>query len=344
MRSATQTEALALGRYKLGRRIGSGSSGSVFQAQDTATERVVVVKVFDASENSFSVWAAEMKLVMHFHHPHIVPCLDMGRDDESGQWMLVFPYCEGGSLRRTLVSGKRLSSPQICSLLIGLSSALDYSHKQGVIHRDIKPENIVCANEVDTMKWLLTDFGAGRYVSRGGVARSIAGSIDYMAPEILSHGASTLSDQFSLGLVGLELRLQRLPSVEERKQVIEQLQDGDHLSQVIAQMIAPEPSQRFADMSAIMTQLGQIAQGMRPDTPLVVLLCRYLQTHQRLSTEEVDRLLLQWNRTGSLSQFLLERGFLSKPQARTLDAINKGYLQISIATALELPLSFGHSS
>lgn len=344
MLSTTQTEELVLGRYKLGKRIGTGSSGTVFQATDTATDQSVVVKVFDSSENSFAIWATEMKLVMRFHHTHIVPCLDMGRDDASGLWMLIFPYCQGGSLRRALVSGKKFSSPHLCSLLIGLSSALAYSHAHGVIHRDVKPENVVCASDGDVAKWLLTDFGAGRYVSRGGVARSIAGSLDYMAPEILSHGASPRSDQFSLGLVAMELRLQRLPAVEERPRIIEQLQEGDELSKVVAKMIDPDPSQRFVDMQAVIAQLGHIAQSMRPDTPLVVLLCRYLQVQQKLSSEDVDRLLLHWNRTGPLPQFLVERGLLSKAQARTLDAVNKGYLRLSIATVLELPLTSEHAS
>lgn len=142
MHSTGTQGSLVLGRYRLGSRVGVGASGSVFRAQDAKTDQDVVIKFFDAGEDGFSPWANEMRLVMRFKHPNIVPCLDVGFDDAHKLWVLVFAQARGGSLRRWLAASRKLSLYQTAQVLIDVGSALSYAHEQGVVHRDVKPDKI----------------------------------------------------------------------------------------------------------------------------------------------------------------------------------------------------------
>lgn len=55
---------LVLDRYRLGQRLGAGTSGSVHAAEDTQFGRSVVVKLFDGQEDSFDAWRDEMRLIL----------------------------------------------------------------------------------------------------------------------------------------------------------------------------------------------------------------------------------------------------------------------------------------
>jgi len=130
-------EALALGRYRLGSRIGAGSAGSVFRAVDTHSGQDVVLKFFDGQEDGFPLWTSEMRLAMRLRNRNIAACLDVGFDQRQRLWVLVFEQAKGGSLRRALVSARRFTMQQIARVLHDIASALAYAHEQGVVHREV---------------------------------------------------------------------------------------------------------------------------------------------------------------------------------------------------------------
>ena len=150
MAESVSSQSLVLGRYQLTDRVGTGSSGSVFAATDSQTGSEVVVKFFDGAEDGFPSWTSELRLVMRFKHPNIVPCLDTGFDDSYKLWVLVFEHAKGGSLRRLLASGKQLTALQIARILCDTASALAYAHAQGVVHRDRCRKHMVGLQDGDT--------------------------------------------------------------------------------------------------------------------------------------------------------------------------------------------------
>lgn len=151
MAESVSSQSLVLGRYQLTDRVGTGSSGSVFAATDSRTGSEVVVKFFDGDQDGFPSWTSELRLVMRFKHPNIVPCLDAGFDEVHKLWALVFARAHGGSLRRALVAGT-LQKEQHAQVLLNVAAALAYAHGQGVIHRDGTepdlPSNSACAGKV----------------------------------------------------------------------------------------------------------------------------------------------------------------------------------------------------
>lgn len=325
---------LALSRYSLGARVGAGAAGSVFRAVDTKSGQDVVVKLFDGQEDGFADWVNEMRLALRFRHAKIVSCLDVGFDEHRQLWVMVFEQASGGSLRRALVAGRRFSRIELAQILLDVSSALAYAHAQGVVHRDVKPENILRRDDDVNSPWLLTDFGAGRFLRHGEVARSLAGSLEYMAPEVLEQNASALSDQFSLGIVGMELWLGRLPGSLERPALLGSLEDKPGLLGIVGRLSQRDPQRRFVDMQEVVNRLQQEVTEMKAGEDIVESLRSYLEVRHGLSVEAQLPLINEWGKNGSFADFLVQKNLLPRATARAIEAVRNGYVDMSLATVL----------
>ena len=334
-RLAVESE-LTLGHYQLGSRLGAGAIGSVYAAVDVRSGQQVVVKFFDGQEEGFSPWASEMRLALRLRHPNIATCLDVGFDERQQLWALVFTRAQGGSLRRALVLGRRFSERKLAQLLLDIASALAYAHAHGVVHRDVKPENIVAQVDDEATAWLLTDFGAGRFLVPGEVARSVAGSLEYMAPEVTGAGATAASDQFSLGILGMELLLGRLPGSQERPDLARSLRRGSGLHALIGRLADPDPSKRFPDMAAVASRLQQELTEMKNGDDPIASLRRYLEERHGLSVDAQLDMIRQWGQQGSFASFLASRDLLPRATARSIEAVQNGYLDMAVDSLLGL--------
>ncbi|HMY60128.1 MAG TPA: protein kinase, partial [Pseudomonadota bacterium] len=98
----------------------------------------------DGASDGFSAWNDEMRLIMRLSHPNIVPCFDVGFDDQLKVWMLVLAYQEGGSLRRWMSDPALRRQIPAKQVLSDIASALLFAHKKGVIHRDAYEKNTFC--------------------------------------------------------------------------------------------------------------------------------------------------------------------------------------------------------
>lgn len=251
---------LVLDRYRVGSRLAAGAAGTVVAAVDTVTGRDVVVKFFDGSEDNFAAWVREVRLAMRLRHPNIPACLNAGHDAGWGLSVLVFERAQGGSLRRALAGGRAFDDSATRRLLADVAAALAHAHALGVIHRDVKPENILARDAPGESPWLLADFGAGRFLARGAVSRPLgsspAGSWLYMAPEAMHRGAVPASDQYSLGVVGLELRAGAVPDRRGRSEFRLAHADAGGLDGLLARLTAPDPARRFPALEAAAAALA----------------------------------------------------------------------------------------
>eukprot|EP00071_Canis_lupus_P045495 XP_022279052.1 uncharacterized serine/threonine-protein kinase SgK494 isoform X7 [Canis lupus familiaris] len=94
---------------------------------------------------------------------------------------------------------------------------LCYLHDLGIIHRDVKMENILL-DEQGHLK--LTDFGLSRHLPQGARAYTICGTLQYMAPEVLSGGPyNHAADWWSLGVLLFSLATGKFPVAAERDHV-----------------------------------------------------------------------------------------------------------------------------
>ena len=254
---------LVLGRYRVGPRIAAGAVGTVTAAVDCKTGRDVVVKFFDGADDNFSAWVREVRLVMRLRHPNIPVCLNAGHDADWGASVLVFERALGGSLRRAIASGRCFDREATRRVLTDVAAALAYSHTQGVVHRDIKPENILAQGRLGEPPWLLADFGAGRFLAPGATLPAPAGSLHYMAPEVMLGASAATSDQFSLGMVGLELLAGELPGLRARAVARLRHIDAGGLDGALARLLDPDPARRFPAIEAAAAAL--VDQGRTVD-------------------------------------------------------------------------------
>ncbi|KAF8722330.1 hypothetical protein AX14_009892 [Amanita brunnescens Koide BX004] len=121
-------------------------------------------------------------------HPNIQEFLGVVHNMGSF-FALVSPYRAEGN-----VSGHLQRHPQSSRLhlILGVAKATEYLHINNVIHGDIKGANILVADDGTP---LLSDFGRSKIINQRGFTTSMAGSLRYLAPEIIWDGQSGESDE-----------------------------------------------------------------------------------------------------------------------------------------------------
>jgi serine/threonine kinase 32 len=113
-------------------------------------------------------------------------------------------------------------------MMVELASALDYLHSIRIVHRDLKPDNVLLDERGHVH---LTDFNiAVHFAPSGRQLTGIAGSMAYMAPEVLSRrGYSCQIDWWSLGVVLYELLFGRRPFRGKTNSALTESIAGDRL-------------------------------------------------------------------------------------------------------------------
>ncbi|GAK60018.1 serine/threonine protein kinase with PASTA sensor(S) [Candidatus Vecturithrix granuli] len=196
-------------RYTLLEELGRGGMGIVYKAQDTASDRIVAIKVLPpylaTEEQNRLRFFREAEVIARLNHPHIVRLFEVNQQEH----FLVMEYIPGGTLH-SWKQQQGMSTEKLLLFLIQILDALHVVHQQGIIHRDLKPENILIADP-STAK--LTDFGiahiCGATITHTGTH---LGTIPYMAPEqIIGHRIDWRADIYAIGVILYEFLAGELP-------------------------------------------------------------------------------------------------------------------------------------
>lgn len=122
---------------------------------------------------------------------------------------MVLDLMLGGDLRFHLDRNGNLKEEVVRFYVAELACALDYLHNLQIVHRDIKPDNVLLDERGHVH---LTDFNIAVHFSSRRPLTSIAGSMAYMAPEVLrKRGYLSSVDWWSLGVMAYELLFGRRP-------------------------------------------------------------------------------------------------------------------------------------
>ena len=162
-----------LARYHDIRRIGEGSSGTVYRALDTRLGRRVALKLLksDAPEDTRR-FMREARAQARIEHANVCRVYEVGEVD--GEPFIAMELIEGEPLDR---AQHRMSLEQKVKVIREAADALHAAHRLGLIHRDVKPGNImVVTSEDGSIKPYVVDFGLAREVSN--VSDSLQNGID----------------------------------------------------------------------------------------------------------------------------------------------------------------------
>jgi eukaryotic-like serine/threonine-protein kinase len=212
------------GRYELGELLGRGGMAEVRKGTDVRLGRTVAVKRLRtdlASDATFQArFRREAQSAASLNHTAIVSVYDTGEEPASdgsnvSQPYIVMEYVAGRTLRDILREGRKILPERALEITSGVLSALDYSHRAGIIHRDIKPGNVMLtpAGDVKVM-----DFGIARAVSDAQstmtATAAVVGTAQYLSPEqARGETVDSRSDVYSTGCLLFELLTGRPPFV-----------------------------------------------------------------------------------------------------------------------------------
>ncbi len=219
----TENQRVIAGRYEVGNLIGRGGMADVYEGVDTRLGRTVAIKLLKsdlANDPAFEArFRQEAQASARMGHPTIVRIYDAGEEittDEYGNQhkypFIVMEYVKG-KLLRDLLHERRLTRQEAIDWTSGVLTALEFSHRAGVIHRDIKSANIMItdAGQVKVM-----DFGIARAISDSSATMAhtsgIVGTAQYFSPEqAKGEQVDARTDLYSTGVLLYEMLCGRPP-------------------------------------------------------------------------------------------------------------------------------------
>jgi serine/threonine-protein kinase len=278
---AAPDPGLKVAGYRLLRRIGQGSHGTVYLAQDERLGNTVALKVVPLPAGSDAPASATAFLrgaeaARGLRHPGIVLLHAAGLDGPLA-W-LAMEAVSGIDLARYTVPSRRLPELLVVRTIERVALALDHAHRHGVIHRDVKPANVLVDWAAATVK--LADFGLAR-VDDGLQTDTgiVPGSPAYMAPEQLAGAVPTArSDLYGLGVTLFQLLTASLPyEAASMGALLRQVSEAPvpdlrrllpeappELAGLTSRLLAKRAADRPADAAAVALELARVAQAWPP--------------------------------------------------------------------------------
>ncbi len=228
-----------LGPWRIGRELGAGGMGRVFEAfhTDPEIERRVALKVIGGrrfAPELLDLFVRERAILARLEHPNIVRLYDTGKTP-GGMPYFAMEFVDGQRLD-SFVQERQPSIPERVRLMVRVCAAVAFAHRNLIVHGDLKPGNILVGPDLEPR---LLDFGIARILSEaeGGTA---ALTISRASPEQLSGQAlTTESDVYQLGLL--------LDGILDST--------DNELVQVIAKCLQEDPARRYSTAEALQNEL-----------------------------------------------------------------------------------------
>ena len=283
LEDANSLAGAAIGDYRLGRELGRGGMGVVYEAEQVSVPgRIVAVKLLRGLIGSATArqrFAREVEVVGRLDHPHIVPILSA--DLNATTPFYAMKRVDGVTLRAVLQGGAMRGDVRaIATMMRDLARALQHAHDHGVVHRDVKPGNVLVDRDGRAM---LLDFGLASLVETDSdltLSTDAVGTPDYMAPEQVTSSLGPITprtDVYGLGVTLYECLTGRTPyGADSRHETLTRIVRGDasgvrsvepavprDLENICAMAMARESGRRYGSAAEFGDDLDAFL-GFRP--------------------------------------------------------------------------------
>jgi tRNA A-37 threonylcarbamoyl transferase component Bud32 len=282
-------------RYRLGRLLGMGGMGAVFQAADELLGRDVAVKVMilddlepEERERHRRRFRREARMAAGIRHANVVVVHDFGtQPDERGGGeidYLVMELLEGHTLAQQVEALSRADARVLLPILAQAAEGVAAGHARGIVHRDVKPGNLFLSHRGDGgYDVKVVDFGLARPAEDDGAhGRITTASGNFMSREYASpeqqRGSDDLgpqTDVFSLGVVAYRLFAGTHPfTVEDqgrfnigapvylRSPSAFAPEIPGRVERVIMRALQPDPERRHPDAGALAEELREVMSAL----------------------------------------------------------------------------------
>jgi serine/threonine-protein kinase len=204
------------GKYRIGKKIGSGGIGVVYAAEHVSLGHEVAVKVLRgaAARDGGEIARLRREAYIQVNIDNVNVCRVHDLDQmPDGSMYVVMERLHGRSLADKL-SREHIVAPGFAlPVFIGVCRALAGAHKKGVVHRDLKPGNIFLCDD-GTPKVL--DFGMSKLTAAESLTQAgyTLGTPEYMAPEqCIGANVVAQTDLYAFGVLMYEALTGELPIV-----------------------------------------------------------------------------------------------------------------------------------
>jgi eukaryotic-like serine/threonine-protein kinase len=269
------------GRYELGRLLGQGGFGAVYEARDLKfPDMKLAVKMLHADNaEAREALKAEIRHLSQINDPYVLRTTDWGEHGDS--IFMVTEFVNGKTLTELKDEHWKQNGPgagfdPLFAVDIGhwIARSLRAVHAAGIVHRDLTPNNVIISlhgtGHTATVHALkLIDFGLA---SARGVARSVAeGTPHYVPPEVLLRKpVSPNTDIYGLGCILFELVMGEPPYPSNEPQVVVEqhcspdppprMHSGnDEFDDLVARMMSKNPIERADSTSEVLDLLSRIS-------------------------------------------------------------------------------------
>jgi eukaryotic-like serine/threonine-protein kinase len=276
------------GSYRLGKMIGRGAMGEVYEAVHTTTSAPAAVKLLQVTglgdADMVKRFLREAQIAASLDVPNVVRVLEIGG------LAAMLPYIamerlSGEDLSDHLRRTGPMSLEQVIRLVRQVGRGLEAAHAGGIVHRDLKPRNIFVVDGREGPTFKILDFGVSKLADapEGTLTHGFVGTPTYMAPEqAIGRDVTHRADLFSLGVITYRALTGRPPFTGEnvpetiyRIMTAMPLRPGElvrvhpHVDLVLAIALAKAKESRF-DSGRDFAQALEDARAGKLSGPLVV--------------------------------------------------------------------------
>ncbi|KAF1743990.1 hypothetical protein MXB_4499, partial [Myxobolus squamalis] len=189
-------------RYIKGNFLGKGGFAKCYEAIDQETNKIYACKIVSKSQlvkqHQKDKMASEIAIHKSMDHPNVVKFYSYFEDRQNVYILL--ELCGKRTFLELQKRRRTLTDPEVRYYMHQLVNAVKYMHENRVIHRDLKLGNLFLD---DNLQIKVGDFGlAARIEYVGERKKTLCGTPNYIAPEILNKGGHSLEvDIWSMGCI-----------------------------------------------------------------------------------------------------------------------------------------------